>query len=98
MGSAVCSSAVVISPAVNAGFACHSNAAAAAACGAAAEVPKKFGYCVLFWHWAIAVGNWPFEFHGGELPLLRASWNPKKVSLTASGPLRSGLFRSRGVA
>ena len=44
IGSAVVSSAVASADAVSAGLACHSSAAAAATCGAAADVPKKFGY------------------------------------------------------
>ncbi len=74
------------------------TSAAAPHAAAAAEVPKKFGYCVLFWHCAIEVGNSPLGFQGGDVKLLIDSWNPRNVLLIPSGPVRSGLLRFTGVA
>jgi hypothetical protein len=66
-------------------FDCSISAATPAACGAAAEVPKKLGKLRLFWHSARP-----------EPMLLRTK--PRKVLLTPSGPTKSGFWRTTGVA
>jgi len=72
----------------------------AAACGVAAEVPKKFGYDPSFWHWLIeVVSNPPEETAtpvGGSA--FGVSWYPRNVVLTPSGPTKSGFWRTTGVA
>ena len=52
-----------------------------AACGAAAEVPKKFGKLALFAHWGTVLGSVGPPF---------ASVNPRNVSLPPSGLAKSG--------
>ena len=52
-----------------------------AACGVAADVPKKFGYEASFWQEAfVVVIDMPAE----------ARVYPRKVLLTPSGPTKSG--------
>ena len=66
-----------------------------AACGVAADVPKKFGYEASFWQEAFVVGSSPVDGYGG---LSEASVNPRNVVLTPSGPTKSGFWRTSGVA
>src|SRR5882757_2207571 len=57
-----------------------------ATCGAAAEVPKKFGKLPLFIHSVTVLGSSPAD-----------SVKPRKVLLPPSGPTRSGFCRVTGV-
>ena len=60
-----------------------------AACGVAAEVPKKFGYEASFWQDGFEVLiDMPAE----------ASVYPRNVVLIPSGPTKSGFWRTIGVA
>jgi hypothetical protein len=65
-----------------------------AACGVAADVPKKFGYEVSFWQAVFVVDRSPVDGNGG---LSEASVNPRNVVLTPSGPTKSGFWRTTGV-
>jgi hypothetical protein len=67
------------------------SAAIEAACGVAADVPKKFGKLASFAHPATDEGS----VMGG---LAEASVNPRKVLLTPSGPTKFGFWRTTGVA
>src|SRR5579859_52241 len=57
-----------------------------APCGAAAEVPKKFGKLALLAHAVTVLASSPV-----------CNLNPRKVSLPPSGPTRSGFCRMTGV-
>src|ERR1700678_1963472 len=72
------------------------SAAIPAAWGVAADVPKKFGYEETFWHW---LGE---ALEGTDTPVggraWGVSWYPRNVSLTPSGPTKSGFWRMTGAA